>query len=206
METAWVNGAVSFSTPHFSDYVITYSGIPFTDVSSGLWYYNAVCYSYENRYFTGTTATRFSPQGTMTRGMFATVLYRLAGEPNVRGNSIFQDVAPGRYYSDGIAWASRLGIIDGYGDGNFGVDDPVTREQMVTLFWRWNGRPLAPSYVLSDYTDATEIRHWAKDAFAWAIYNDVISGKGNGILDPKGTATRAEVAQIVYNYCKNVRG
>ena len=205
MNAACVNDTISFTTKHFSDYVVTLEALPFTDVSGGLWYYEAVSYCYENNYFKGVTATRFNPNGTMNRAMFATVLHRLAGEPITLGENSFLDVENDRYYTRAITWAVQRGIIAGYGDGLFGINDPVTREQMVTMFWRWNGRPVAPPTALAEFADAENIRPWAVDAFAWAVNADIISGKGNGFLDPKGTATRAEVAQIVLNFFKSLR-
>ncbi len=172
---------------------------PFTDVASGAWYYNAVYYCFDKGYFNGTSADRFTPDGTMTRAMFATVLYRMAGEPGVAGKSPFKDVEAGKWYTNAIIWASGKKVIEGYGGGIFGTNDPVTREQMVTLFWRYHGKPTAAAADLSSFRDAEEISAWAKDAFRWAVSVGVVSGKGGGVLDPKGTATRAEVAQIVTN-------
>ena len=172
----------------------------FLDVAEGAWYYDAVYYCYDNGYFYGTSDDRFTPDGTMTRAMFATVLYRIAGEPKVKGTSAFADVEAGTWYTDAVIWATGEKIIEGYGNGIFGTNDPITREQMVTLFWRYNGKPAAKNADLSIFTDADKISDWAKDAFEWSISVGVINGKGGGILDPKGTATRAEVAQIVMNY------
>lgn len=175
---------------------------PFVDVKDGDWFYDAVYHCFDNGYFKGTDETHFTPGGTMTRAMFATVLYRLADEPEVTGESKFSDVPAGQWYTNGVIWASEKGIIEGYGNGKFGTNDPVTREQMVTLFWRYSGKPAADSASLSAFTDADKISPWAKDAFAWAVSEKIINGKGGGVLDPKGTGTRAEVAQIVTNYDK----
>ena len=179
---------------------MTYEKRPFVDVTDGSWYYDAVYYCYDNGYFYGTSDDQFTPGGTMTRAMFATVLYRIAGEPEVTGENPFTDVEAGKWYTDAIIWASGEKIIEGYGKGVFGTNDPVTREQMVTLFWRYTGKPAAENADLSSFSDAGQISTWAADAFRWAVSMGIINGKGNGILDPKGTATRAEVAQIVMNY------
>ena len=173
---------------------------PYWDVTVGSWSYPAVCQVTENGIMNGTETGRFSPDGIMTRAMFAAVLHRIAGEPEVTGENPFTDVDDDAWYTDAVVWAAGEKIIEGCGNGVFGTDDPVTREQMVTLFWRYNGRPTAESADLSGLNDADQISNWAKDAFAWAVSVGVINGKGNGILDPKGTATRAEVAQIVMNY------
>lgn len=164
------------------------------------WYFDAVYYCYANNYFKGISNTRFDPQGTMTRAMFATVLYRIAGEPEVEGENRFADVKAGSYYTDAVIWTANNQIIDGYGNGKFGTNDPVTREQMLALLWRLNGKPSAESGALSGYSDKDEISDWAKAAFEWAVGIGVINGKGSGILDPSGVVTRAEVAQIVMNF------
>ena len=174
---------------------------PFTDVLETSWFYDAVYYCYDKGYFKGTSEEEFTPGDTMTREMFAAVLYRIAGEPELEGEkNAFSDVPDGKYYTDAVLWASGEGIIQGYGDGTFGTGDPVTREQMVVLFWRLSGKPAAEEADLSAFADAEEIHSWAWDAFAWAVGAGVVRGKGNGILDPRGDATRAEVAQIVMNY------
>ena len=176
------------------------AGRPFVDVPEGAWSYDAAYHCYDSGYFQGVGDTHFDPQGTMTRDMFATVLYRIAGEPEVTGENPFTDVEAGTWYTDAVIWAADEKIIEGYGNVIFGTDDPVTREQMVTLFWRYQGKPVAESEDLASFTDADQISSWARDAFAWAVSVGVINGKGDGILDPKATATRAEVAQIVMNY------
>ena len=174
-------------------------GWKFVDVADDAWYHDAVYHCYNSGYFKGTDEDHFTPSGTMTRAMFATVLYRIAGEPAATGANPFSDVASGTWYTDAVIWAASQNVIKGYGNGKFGTNDSVTREQMVTIFWRYNGKP-AGTADLSAFKDAGSISDWAKDAFAWAVSAGVISGKGNGVLDPAGTATRAEVAQIVMNY------
>ena len=178
---------------------------PFEDVSEEDWFYEAVYHCYDNDYLKGVDDTHFDPQGTMTRAMFATVLYRIAGEPETAGENPFTDVEADTWYTDAVIWAAGEGIICGYGNGLFGTEDPVTREQMVTIFWRYNGSPTAENADLSKFTDADKISGWAQQAMEWAVSVGVISGKGNGILDPVGTATRAEVAQIVMNYDSKVK-
>ena len=136
--------------------------------------------------------------------MFATVLYRIAGEPAVTGENPFTDVEADAWYTDAVVWAAGEGIISGYGDGRFGTNDPVTREQMAAILYRYiqtQGQGFTGSWMfLLDFTDADQVSPWADEAMHWMVMKGIISGKGNGILDPKGTATRAEVAQIVMNY------
>ena len=182
------------------DNVVGFFVNPFLDVTEGDWYYNAVAYCYSNQFFQGVSATRFDPKSTMTRAMFATVLYRMAGEPEVTGENPFSDVESGKWYTDAVIWAAGKKIIEGYGSGVFGTNDPVTREQMATIFWRYQGKPTVKNADLTAFSDTDKISAWARDAFEWAVSTGVINGKGNGILDPKGNATRAEVAQIAMNY------
>jgi len=178
---------------------------PYTDVMETNWFYEAVKHCAGKGYFNGTGNNLYSPNGIMTRAMFATVLYRIAGEPEVMGDNPFKDVEDGGWHSDAVIWAASNGIINGYGGGIFGTNDPVTREQMVVLFWRYNGSPTVDNADLSNFTDTGKISGWAQQAMEWAVSVGVISGKGNGILDPDGTATRAEVAQIVMNYDTKVK-
>ena len=178
---------------------------PFLDVSEDAWYYDAVYHCYDNGYFEGESDTKFAPDSTMTRAMFATVLYRIAGEPEVTGENPFSDVEAGKWYTDAVIWAAGEKIIEGYGNGKFGTNDPVTREQMATCFWRYQGKPAAENADLTAFSDADKISAWAKDAFDWAVSTGVIDGKGNGILDPKGKAMRTEVAKIVMNYDVKVK-
>lgn len=177
---------------------------PFEDVKEADWFYDAVYYCFDKGYFKGTGTVTFSPKETMTRAMFATVLWRIAGEPAAEGGKSFNDVEDGKWYTDAVLWASGEGILDGYGDGTFGTNDPVTREQMVALLWRYSGKP-AGTADLSGYKDADQISDWAREAFAWAVSVGLVQGKGDGILDPGGKATRAEVAQIVMNYDTKVK-
>jgi hypothetical protein len=174
---------------------------PFTDVPETSWFYDAVYYCFDKGYFRGTSEEEFTPVGLMTRAMFAAVLYRMAGEPSAAGKeNPFSDVAEGKYYTDAVLWACGEGIILGYGDGRFGVEDPVTREQMAVLLWRLGGKPAAGEAGLSAFADAGEIHAWARDALAWAVGAGLVRGRGNGVLDPRGDAARAEVAQILMNW------
>ena len=173
---------------------------PFADVKESDWFSGAVLYCCERGYFKGVGESRFDPAGSMSRAMFAAVLYRMAGQPAVRGTAPFPDVEAGCWYTDAVTWAAQEGIIDGYGDGTFGVNDAVTREQLVTQLWRWRGRPAAEGADLSGFTDADRISPWAADAFRWAVGAGIVHGNADGSLNPGGTASRAEVAQIVRNH------
>ena len=114
----------------------------FTDVPADAWYADAVAYCQQNGIMSGTAATAFAPEAALTRAMLATVLHRMSGTPAVFDSPVFTDAVAGSWYSDAVSWAAKTGIISGYGDGTFGVNDPTTREQAVTILWRYAGRPV----------------------------------------------------------------
>ncbi len=207
------NKLVTFTTTHFSLYFVGYEQPaaewknPFTDVAEGAWYYDSIKYVYSNGMMVGTGDTKFSPDTTTTRGMIVTILYRLEGEPAVSGTSSFNDVASGRWYANAVKWAAENEIVGGYGNGNFGPEDPISREQMAAILYRYaafKGFDITKTADLSKFTDSSKISDWAKFALSWANAEGLINGKGNGILDPLGKATRAEVATILRNFCENV--
>lgn len=177
------------------------SGLPFVDVNSGAWYYDAVSFVYNKGIMNGVTSTTFEPNSTITRGMVVTMLWRMAGEPYVSGGS-FSDVASGRYYSTAVAWAAKNGIVDGYSSTVFGVNDPVTREQFATILYRYAKYMgySATGSSLTGYYDANSVSSWARDAMGWAVRNGIITGSGNSRLNPTGTASRAEVAQMFMSF------
>ncbi len=177
------------------------SGLPFVDVNSGAWYYDAVSFVYNKGIMNGVTSTTFEPNSTITRGMVVTMLWRMAGEPYVSGGS-FSDVASGRYYSTAVAWAAKNGIVDGYSSTVFGVNDPVTREQFATILYRY-AKYMGYSTTgssLTGYYDANSVSSWARDAMGWAVKNGIVTGSGNSRLNPTGTASRAEVAQMFMSF------
>ena len=180
--------------------------LPFTDVASADWYYDAVAYAYENGLMTGISETLFDPDKTTTRGMIATILYRLEGEPEAPACD-FTDVAAGKYYTDAIAWASENNLVNGYGDGTFGPDDNITREQMSALLYRYaefKGYDLTARGDLSGYTDAAQISDYAVTAMQWAVAEDLVNGMGDGTLAPQGDSTRAQIATILMRFLENV--
>lgn len=172
----------------------------FSDVDAGAWYAEAASYCRDNGLMSGTSSATFAPNRTMTRSMLAVVLYQLAGSPTVSGYDAFTDTAEGSWYSDAVLWASRQGVIGGYGGGLFGTDDPVTREQIAAILWRYDGSPEAES--ASAFADQSAIASYAMDAVDWAHANGIMNGKGENRFDPKGSATRAEVAVILMNYTR----
>ena len=183
------------------------SKLSFTDVKSGAWYYDAVCYAYENKLFSGTTATTFSPDIQMTRAMLVTVLYSMAGSPAVSGVLTFQDVDGNAWYRNAVLWATQEGIVSGYSASQFGSDDIVTREQMALILDGYaadQGYDVSASGSLNGFADAGSVSDWAADAVEWAVGEQLLSGKTGGKLDPTGGATRAEVAQILMRFAQEV--
>ena len=183
-------------------------GLPFTDVTSGDWFYDAVAYVYDKGMMEGTTDTTFAPAMNLTRSMIAQVLYNLEERPEAPGAAGFPDVAADAWYADAVNWAAARGIVKGYDTGAFGPEDSVTREQLAAILYRY---AQAKGYdttqggmAVREFRDSASISDWAQEAMAWAVNAQVLSGKGNGVLDPQGTATRAEVAQMLMNFGEHV--
>ncbi|MPM08903.1 hypothetical protein SDC9_55219 [bioreactor metagenome] len=191
-----------FTTGHFSRYALVVAP-PFTDVAVNDWFYRSVDYVYTNGLMNGMSDTIFNPNGTTTRAMLVTVLWRLAGEPAAVGSSGFSDVAAGTWYSEAVAWAAENGIVSGIGGSLFAPNDSITREQLAVIFCnyaRFKGVDVSASGDMTQFTDSAVISSWASGAVKWAVSAGLISGKGNGILDPTGTATRAEIATILMRF------
>lgn len=181
----------------------------FTDVSSGDWYYEAVQYAYKNGLMTGTGGGAFSPNATVTRGMLVTILYRLEGTDAASGANPFTDISSGSYCEQVAAWAAANGIVSGYGDGRFGPNDALTREQLAAILYRYaqyKGYDLSGTGSLSGYSDASAISSYARTAMAWANAEGLITGTSGNLLSPKGTATRAQTAVILMRFCQRLAG
>lgn len=171
----------------------------FSDVAANAWYVGAVEYVRDNGLMSGTSDTTFSPNGTMTRAMLAVVLYRMAGSPAVSGSDSFTDTADGTWYANAVLWASGEGVMSGYGGGLFGTNDPVNREQIAAILWRYAGSPAAFG-VAVPYADEASISAYAVSAAAWARENGFINGIDGNRFAPKSNATRAQVATVLMNY------
>ena len=173
----------------------------FSDVDADSWYADAVEYVRDNGLMSGTSATTFEPGGTMTRGMLATVLYRSAGSPSLENENLgypFADVPGDSWYADGIYWARLFGVISGYSDEQFGPDDPVTREQIAVILWRYAGSPEVETGT--DFADEGSISAYAAQAVDWARANGIVNGADGNRFLPQNNATRAQVAAILRNY------
>lgn len=180
----------------------------FADVSASAWYDDAVQYAYDYGLMYGTSATTFSPDTTMTRGMIVTILYRLEGSPKVSGTA-FDDVAADAYYADAATWAVQNEIVNGCGDKTFCPDSPITREQMAAVLYRYaqfKGEDVSALADLSGYADVASVSEYALTAMQWANKAGLITGTSSTTLSPQGSATRAEAAMILYRFCTDVLG
>ena len=179
----------------------------FSDVAEDDWYYDAVAYVAENGIMSGTDGSCFSPNGTLTRAMLSQILYAMEDKPAVSGAATFSDVAAGAWYADAVNWTAAQGIVAGMGENSFAPDAPVTREQLSLILYgyaRYKGYDTSASVSLSGYADRDSVAVWAADSMGWAVSEGLISGRPGGYLDPAGTATRAEVAQILMNFCEDL--
>lgn len=167
------------------------------------WFKDDVQYVYEKGLMLGTGEGTFSPYLNTTRGMIVTILYRLEGKPVASDSRPFDDVESGKYYEKAISWAVENHIIEGYGNGKFGPEDDISREQMATILYnyaKFKGYDVSKMTDLSRFTDSNKISVWASTPLAWANAEGLINGKGDGILDPGGNALRCEVAAILHRF------
>ena len=173
----------------------------FSDVAADAWYADAVTYVRDNGLMSGTSDTTFTPGGTMTRGMLVTTLYRMAGSPSLENEDLgypFADVPGDAWYADGVYWARLAGVVGGYSEDQFGPDDPVTREQIAAILWRYAGSPAAESGT--DFADEGSISAYATQAVDWARANGIVNGVEDNRFLSQSSATRAQVATILRNY------
>ena len=179
--------------------------MPFTDVKEDAWYYEAVLYAMQEGYFKGVTATTFAPESKLSRAMAVTVLYRMAGEPEVTGTVTFTDVKEDAYYYQALVWAVENGITTGIDNSRFAPNANVTREQMVTFLYRYakaSGADVSKQADLSQYRDVKQVSEYAEEAMAWAVGSGILQGMEQNLLAPRGTATRAQAAAILMRYSK----
>lgn len=180
---------------------------PFTDVGEDAWFYNDLAFVYSEGMMRGTSETTFSPDKITSRGMIVAILHRLEGEPAASEQPEFTDVPEGSYYENAIAWAAENGIVTGYGDGKFGPDDPISRQQMAAFLYRYaalKNYVLSATADLSRFSDAGRISGYAIKPLRWANGHGLISGRNNGTLDPLGYASRSQVAAILHRFCEMV--
>ena len=181
---------------------------PFTDVFEKDWFYDDAMFVYKNGLMLGTSKTLLSPHGTVTRGMMATILWRMEGSLAPKDENSFTDVEAGMWYADAITWTTANGIFAGYSKDKFGPDDPVTREQLTAIFYRYadyKGYKLTVTENLDKFEDADKITDYAKMVMQWAVGNGLIKGKSENLLDPQGTATRAEIAAMLHRFVEKAK-
>ena len=174
--------------------------LPFLDVAEGAWYYDAVAYCYENGIMDGTSSVSFAPGMLLNRAMAAQVLYNLA-DGTASTAAGFPDVVASAWYADAVNWAAANGYVTGYDNGSFGPEDSLTREQLAVILYRYAGSP-EPTGSLDGFTDAASTSDYAVDALRWAVGEGLLTGKDGGRLDPAGTASRAELAQILARFAQ----
>ena len=199
-----VDNFISFSQTN----ILKSTKIKFTDIKTTDWYYKAVKYTYENGMIQGATETEFRPTKNITRGMIVTILWRMEGEEKVTDVTDFPDVT-GQYYYDAVRWAAKKGIVSGYQSGKFGPNDAITREQLAAIlsnYAKYKGKNTNKTADTSKYADWYKVTGYARPAMQWAVATGVITGKYEGTkVDPQGTATRAEAAGMLYNYCTKIK-
>ena len=175
----------------------------FADLNKDEWYHDGIHYAIESGLMNGVGDGRFDPTGTTTRAMVVTILYRLEGEPAADGNLTFRDVPVGEWYEKAVRWAASEGIVTGYSDLAFGPTDSITREQLATILYRYaqyKGKDTTVGDFKLTAADRDQIPNWAYDGFCWANKAGIITGKEGNLLDPKGIASRAETATVLYRY------
>ena len=208
--TEQADGTYTFTMPNGQVTVtVTFAEapLPFPDVAEGDWFYDAVRYAYETGLMDGVGDSLFAPNSETTRAQLVTILYRLEGEPEVSGTSGFSDVAAGIWYTDAVAWAAANGIVNGTTDTTFAPGEDITREQLVTVLYRYaeaKGYDVSARVDLSAYPDANQIQSYAAESVAWAVAEGLIQGFEDNTLRPAGNATRAQIATILMRFCEGV--
>ena len=202
---------------HFSTYVLVRSNPEddvcprdescplndFTDLDLSLWYHDGIHFALETGIMNGMGSGKFEPETATNRAMIVTMLWRLEGKPEADYEMTFTDVSEEEWYTEAIRWAAAEDIVKGYNAETFGTEDPVTREQIVTLLYRfaqYKGMAISIDTNILDYDDVNAISNWAVEAFQWAVQEGIINGMGNGTLSPATDATRAQVATMLMRY------
>lgn len=179
----------------------------FIDVDIKEWYHEDIDYVYNKEIMRGVSENEFEPHTPTTRAMIVTMLYRIENEPNIEYENVFDDVETNEWYTDAVCWSNQNNIVLGYGNGKFGPHDDVTREQMITILWRYanykkHNIKIENSTKLMDFDDVDDISEWAKDAMLWACSEEIIRGS-NGLLMPQNSTERCQIAAILHRFCEN---
>ncbi len=171
----------------------------FNDIPASYWAHDAVDYVSARGMMNGTSATTFSPNGSVTRGMIAAILYRLESEPGFKNASNFSDILNGQYYTDGVQWAAENGVVTGYSDGTYQPNQAITRQQFAAMLYRYLGQPAVDDQTTLNFSDAAQVSAYAQSAMKWAVSNGLLQGN-NGQLNPNGLLTRAQCATILMRF------
>lgn len=186
--------------------VFAADSVPFRDVASAAWYYDAVDYVFRNGIMLGDGNNSFLPEAALTRAQLCQILYNIEEKPRA-GSGLFSDVSAGAWYSSAVNWAGEQGIVNGTGSGLFSPDLAISREQVVTILYRYavyKNYPISDAVSLADYSDADLVSSWAEDAMQWAVSEGIITGTSAGTISPQGTATRAQAAVILMRFCRRM--
>ena len=178
-------------------------GIQFHDVREKDWFHDAVVNAARNKWMTGTSRKSFSPYRDTTRGMITTVLWRMEQKPESASKNPFRDVRDGSWYCEGISWAKENNIVSGYGDGNYGPEDSITREQLSSILYRYakfKGYDVSQRMSLDSFRDNKKVSAYATETMKWAASTGLIIGKNNSKLDSRGYVTRAEFAAVLERF------
>lgn len=177
--------------------------LPFTDVADTNWFYPYVEFVYANGLMVGTSDTNFRPNDVLTRAQFATILYRMEGESETEYADVFVDVSAGQWYTEAVVWANAKEIVLGYGNGKFGPNDTLAREQLVLMLYSYaemKGYDVSNGVDFTAYADSAEVHEWAETAMKWAVGNEIVKGQDETTLNPLGDTTRAEGATMIMRF------
>ena len=207
MKKRWISLllAICLWLTAFPIQVFAATGLPFRDVPDGAWYLPAVRYAYDEKIMTGTSGNTFEPESKLTRAQMTQILYNMEGQPSVNGDA-FSDVQNGDWFFKAVNWAASQGVVNGVGGGRFDPNSSITREQMVVMLCNYaNYKDYETDRLvdLSEYTDTASISDYAYAPLQWAVGEGIISGVTETTIQPKGTATRAQVAQVLMTFCQN---
>ena len=205
------DGNVALPFDHASQYALVLDSkshdLPFTDLAADAWYTDAVAYVYRHDLMAGYGENLFGPDDDLSRAQLCQIIYNMEGQPATSGSSVFTDVADGAWYADAVTWAASQGIVGGYGNGLFGPEDNITREQLASILYRYAqskgyDTSVGENTNILSYTDALEISEYAIPAMQWACGAGIMEGNA-GYLTPQGDATRAQVATMLMRFCEN---
>ena len=180
----------------------------YTDVNTDAWYHAAIDYAIDNGMMSGVGNDCFAPENNLTRAMLVQVLWNMEGNPEASAITEYSDVASDAWYYDAVQWATAENIVGGYGNGVYGPEDDITREQLATMLYRYAelmGEDVSKTASLDSFKDGSEVSSYAVEALKWAVAESIVTGKTGGIIDPQAGATRAETATMLMRFCELIK-